>query len=68
VRAAFGVSYRQLADGEARVFRLLGLHPGPDFDTMTAAALAELDPDAVEPVLDRLALAHTASGPRRVRG
>jgi len=61
VRAAFEVSYRQLADGDARVFRLLGLHPGPDFDASAAAALAGLDPDAVEPVLERLTLAHLIS-------
>ena len=35
VRAAFEVSYRQLAERDARLFRLLGLHPGPDF-TATA--------------------------------
>src|SRR6266851_5685090 len=32
VRAAFEVSYRQLADRDARMFRQLGLHPGPYFD------------------------------------
>ena len=31
VRAAFEVSYRQLAEEDARVFRRLALHPGPDF-------------------------------------
>jgi hypothetical protein len=42
VRAAFGVSYELLEQGDARVFRLLGLHPGPDF-TAAAAALAGID-------------------------
>jgi tetratricopeptide (TPR) repeat protein len=57
VRAAFEISYRQLADGDARMFRLLGLHPGPDFDARAAAALAEIEDEAAEPVLDRLVLA-----------
>lgn len=61
VRAAFRVSYRQLADAEARVFRLLGLYTGPDFDSYAAAALAGLNPDAVQPILDRLALAYLIS-------
>ena len=30
VRAVFSWSYRQLSAGAARMFRLLGLHPGPD--------------------------------------
>ena len=54
VRATFDVSYRQLADGEARLFRLLGLHPGPDFDTAAAAALAWIEPETAGPVLARL--------------
>jgi NB-ARC domain len=31
VRAAFRVSYRQLTEAEARLFRFLGLHPGTHF-------------------------------------
>jgi tetratricopeptide (TPR) repeat protein len=58
VRAAFEVSYAQLAGVDARLFRLLGLHPGPDFDTAAAAALAGTEPEAAGPVLDRLAEAH----------
>ena len=30
VRAVFSWSYQQLTDEAARMFRLLGLHPGPD--------------------------------------
>ena len=58
VRAAFLVSYRQLPEPDARLFRLLGLHPGPDIDTYAAAALAGIEPEEAEPILDRLALAH----------
>jgi DNA-binding SARP family transcriptional activator/Tfp pilus assembly protein PilF len=42
VRAAFSWSYRQLAPGPARVFRLAGLHPGPGLERHAVAALAGL--------------------------
>jgi hypothetical protein len=32
VAAAFAVSYRDLDEHQQRLFRLLGLHPGSDFD------------------------------------
>ena len=40
VRAVFSWSCRHLDPAAARAFRLLGLHPGPDFDRYAAAALA----------------------------
>jgi len=43
VRSVFSWSYRQLAEPTARVFRLLGIHPGPDFSTAAVASLADLD-------------------------
>jgi tetratricopeptide (TPR) repeat protein len=58
VRAALEVSYAQLAEQDARLFRLLGLHPGPDFTVAAAASLAGLGPDEAGPVLDRLAEAY----------
>ena len=58
VQAAFAVSYRQLGDGEARMFRLLGLHPGPGFSVAAAASLVGIDPEAAGLMLDRLVLAH----------
>jgi tetratricopeptide (TPR) repeat protein len=58
VQAAFEVSYRQLADADARLFRLLGLHPGPDFTAGSAAALAGTEAGMAGLVLDRLAGAH----------
>lgn len=70
VRAAFEVSYRQLSDREARMFRFLGLYPGPYFDKDIAGTLADLgDPRETATVLDRLAKAHliTAEGAGRFR-
>jgi len=40
VAAAFGLSYQDLTAGPRRLFRRLGLHPGPDIDARAAAALA----------------------------
>jgi len=39
VASVFSWSYRHLPADAARMFRLLGLHPGPDFDRYAAAAL-----------------------------
>jgi DNA-binding SARP family transcriptional activator/tetratricopeptide (TPR) repeat protein len=40
VRVVFSWSYGQLGVGMARMFRLLGLHPGPDITAPAAASLA----------------------------
>jgi DNA-binding SARP family transcriptional activator len=40
IRAVFSWSYSALSPAAARLFRLLGLHPGPDVDVATAANLA----------------------------
>jgi tetratricopeptide (TPR) repeat protein len=40
IRAVFLCSYTALTAPAARLFRLLGLHPGPDIDTVAAANLA----------------------------
>jgi DNA-binding XRE family transcriptional regulator/tetratricopeptide (TPR) repeat protein len=40
VRAVFSWSYRQLDAEAARMFRLLGVHPGPDISLLAAASLA----------------------------
>lgn len=55
VRAAFWWSYRQLGDETARVFRLLGVHPGPDITVAAAASLAGIPPGQAAPALARLA-------------
>ena len=39
VAAAFGLSYQDLSSDQRRLFRRLGLHPGPDIDAHAAAAL-----------------------------
>jgi DNA-binding SARP family transcriptional activator/tetratricopeptide (TPR) repeat protein len=43
-RAVLSWSYQQLTPATARMFRLLGLHPGPDITAPAAASLAGLDP------------------------
>ncbi|MFJ8627480.1 ATP-binding protein [Kitasatospora sp. NPDC093550] len=58
VRTVFAWSYRALPDHVARLFRLLGLHPGPDFGLHAAAALAHLTPSRTRQLLDSLVGAH----------
>lgn len=58
VRAAFSWSYRALEADTARMFRLLGLHPGPRFTAGAAAALAGLPEHDARRLLDRLVQAH----------
>jgi DNA-binding SARP family transcriptional activator len=43
VAAAFDLSYQDLPDDQQRLFRRLGLHPGPDIDAHAAAALDDTD-------------------------
>ena len=40
VRTVLSLSYRHLPESAARMFRLLGLHPGPDIGAAAAASLA----------------------------
>ena len=58
VAATFELSYRQLDDATARIFRLLSVNPGPDVSTAAAAVLAALPADGIRPVLRQLARAH----------
>jgi DNA-binding SARP family transcriptional activator/tetratricopeptide (TPR) repeat protein len=44
VRAVFSWSYRSLSAGAARLFRLVGLHPGPAVSVAAAASLAAVAP------------------------
>ena len=58
VQAAFGLSYSTLPDPTRRLFRLLGLVPGPDFTAETVAALAEVPVDEARRALENLAAMH----------
>lgn len=58
VRAAFKLSYQRLDPPEARLFRLLSVHPGPDIATDTTAALADTGLADTRRNLTRLAGAH----------
>jgi len=58
IRAAFDLSYHALPDDTRRVFRLLGLAPGPDIAPMAAAALTGTAPGTAAAQLDQLAAAH----------
>jgi DNA-binding SARP family transcriptional activator len=67
VRAVFSWSYRHLDLDSARLFRLAGLHPGPDLDRNAAAALTGTSPERAGQLLDVLARAHLLhpTGPGR---
>jgi DNA-binding SARP family transcriptional activator/Tfp pilus assembly protein PilF len=67
VRAVFSWSYHHLDAATARTFRLLGLHPGTDFDRYAVAALTAMTAEQADQVMDVLARAHLiqAAGPRR---
>ncbi|SIO85557.1 tetratricopeptide repeat protein [Nocardiopsis sp. JB363] len=58
VRTVFAWSYRVLPQEAARLFRLLGLHPGRDFGTGAAAALTDLPTRRTRRCLDTLVGAH----------
>ena len=58
VRGVFSWSYDSLTMPARRIFRLLGLHPGPDVSLPAAASLAGVDRDAARRALAELARAH----------
>jgi DNA-binding SARP family transcriptional activator len=58
VASLFSWSYGQLAPATARLFRLLGLHPGPDCSAAAAASLAGLPPESVRVQLAELTQAN----------
>jgi hypothetical protein len=61
VRAVFSWSYRRLSAPAARLFRLLGLHPGPDISLPAAAGLAGLGHDETRRALDEMTSAHVVT-------
>jgi DNA-binding SARP family transcriptional activator len=58
VRAAFSWSYQQLDPAAARMFRLLGLHPGTSISTLAAASLARMAPAQAARALGQLTRAN----------
>ncbi len=54
VCAAFETSHQYLAPGQARLFRLIALNPGPDISTEAAAALGAIRSPAARQILDEL--------------
>jgi DNA-binding SARP family transcriptional activator len=58
VRAVLSWSYQQLNASAGRLFRLLGLHAGPDISATAAARLADLPPDEARRTLGELTRAH----------
>jgi DNA-binding SARP family transcriptional activator/Tfp pilus assembly protein PilF len=58
VRAVLSWSYNQLSQNAARMFRLLGLHPGPDISLSAAASLAGIPRAEAGTALRELARTH----------
>jgi tetratricopeptide (TPR) repeat protein/transcriptional regulator with XRE-family HTH domain len=54
IRGVFSWSYRALNQPAARMFRLLGLHPGPDVSVPAAASLADVGHSAARVLLNEL--------------
>ncbi|GIH10006.1 XRE family transcriptional regulator [Rhizocola hellebori] len=54
ISTVFSWSYRQLDPATARLFRLLGLHPGAAIDTYAAAALAGTNVHDTQQMIDTL--------------
>jgi DNA-binding SARP family transcriptional activator len=55
LRAVFSWSYQQLSPDAARMFRLLGLHPGPDISISATASLAAVGKPEARSLLRELA-------------
>jgi DNA-binding SARP family transcriptional activator/Tfp pilus assembly protein PilF len=58
VRAVISWSYESLTKQAARMFRLLGLHPGPDVTALAAASAAGVELPAARRCLRELTQAH----------
>lgn len=54
MRASLRLSYRYLAPGAARMFRLLGLLSVPDFAAWAGAALLDIEPAEAEDLVEEL--------------
>lgn len=58
VRTVFSWSYRTLSADAARLFRLLGTHPGPDADRFAIASLAGVEVPQARALLSELTRTH----------
>jgi DNA-binding SARP family transcriptional activator/tetratricopeptide (TPR) repeat protein len=58
VRAVFSWSYRTLSAPAARLFRLIGLHPGPELSATAAASLAGVPVEQARSLLAELTAAN----------
>jgi tetratricopeptide (TPR) repeat protein len=63
VRAVLSWSYRTLSEPAARLFRLLGLHPGPDVSGAAVASLAGIPVRQCRALLTELTRAHLLTEP-----
>ncbi|MEU7872385.1 BTAD domain-containing putative transcriptional regulator [Dactylosporangium sp. NPDC049140] len=63
VRAVLSWSYRALGPGAARLFRLIGAHPGPEFGVAAAASLAGVPPATATDLLGELVRASLLAEP-----
>ncbi len=61
VRAVLSWSYDQLSQAAARMFRLLGLHPGPDISVPAAASMAGISRAEAAAALRELTRTHMAA-------
>jgi DNA-binding SARP family transcriptional activator/tetratricopeptide (TPR) repeat protein len=64
IRAAFARSYQDLSQGAARMFRLFGLHPGPDISVPAAASMSGIPAERARAALTELTHLHLATEPR----
>ncbi|MEU9784726.1 BTAD domain-containing putative transcriptional regulator [Streptomyces phaeochromogenes] len=63
IRGAFALSYRSLSPEPRRLFRLLGVVPGPDVTAEAGAALLDTTPQRAKHLLRALAAAHLVESP-----
>jgi DNA-binding SARP family transcriptional activator/tetratricopeptide (TPR) repeat protein len=63
IASVFEWSYRTLRPAAARLFRLIGVHPGTDITAAAAASLARTDVEESERLLHDLARVHLVAEP-----
>lgn len=66
-RSVFSWSYHELSPASARLLRLMGLHPGPQFSATAAASVAGLPVPEARTMLAELTRAHLISETARGR-